>query len=72
MFSVHFLNVQKRNENIRIYLAPLYKQIPPSSNEISSVEAGFVLCGHKLALSCQLVSVLHCADWILLKETRQQ
>lgn len=53
-----------------VYLAPLYKQIPPSSNEISSVEAGLVLSGHKLALSCQLVSVLHCADWIVLKEPR--
>lgn len=53
-----------------LYLAPLHKQIPPSSNEISSVEAGLVLSGHKLALSCQLVSVLHCADWIVLKETR--
>lgn len=52
------------------YLAPLYKQISPGSNEISSVEAGLVLRGHKLALSCQLVSVLHCADWILLKESR--
>lgn len=29
-----------------------------------------MLCGHELALSCQLVSVLHCADWILLKKSR--
>ncbi|KAG7218274.1 hypothetical protein INR49_010332 [Caranx melampygus] len=37
-----------------VYLTPLDEKVPSSSDEISSVEAGLVLRGHKLALSSQL------------------
>lgn len=53
------------------YLTPLDEKIPPSSDEISGVEAGLVLCGHKLALGGQLVSVLHSADGVVLNDTTQ-
>lgn len=51
---------------ISVYLTPLDEKVSSSSDEIGSVEAGLVLCGHKLALSSQLVSVLHRADGIVL------
>lgn len=53
------------------YLTPLNEKIPPSSNEISSVEAWLVLCGHKLPLGSQLVSVLHSADGVVLVGRRK-
>ncbi len=53
------------------HLTPLDKKIPPSSDEIGSIKAGLVLCGHKLPLGGQLVSVLHCADGVILNDSTQ-
>ena len=47
-------------------LTPLYKDICPSPYEISSIEAGLMLRGHKLALGSQLVPVLHSTDGVVL------
>lgn len=49
------------------HLTPLDEKVPPSSDEVGSIEAGLVLRGHKLPLGGQLVSVLHCADGVVLK-----
>lgn len=51
------------------YLTPLDEDILPSSDEISSIEAGLILRRHKLSLRGQLVPVLHCAHGVVLNET---
>lgn len=53
------------------YLTPLDKNVLPCTNEISSIEAGLVLRGHKLPLGSQLMSVLHCADGVVLNRVTQ-
>lgn len=66
--SVH--NVRRSTSgDCASYLTPLDKKVPTSTDKISSIKAGLVLCGHKLPLSSQLVSVLHRADGVVLKDT---
>lgn len=49
-----------------MYLAPLYKDISPSSNEVSSIKARLKFSSHKLSLSSQFMPVFYRADWVIL------
>lgn len=55
-----------------LYLTPLDEQVPASPDEVSSIEAGLVLRGHKLPLGSQLMSVLHSADGVVLQGQRSK
>lgn len=53
------------------HLTPLDEEVPPGSYEISSIKAGLVLGGHKFPLCSQFVPVLHRADGVVLRNTRE-